>query len=87
VFDFVRLHRWLARLGIKVSGFKEKDGKITFEPGYHASGHASADELVKIVERIAPELVIPVHTSRPKFFTEMDRKVAVPVQGIPITIQ
>ena len=54
VFDFVRLHRWLARLGIKVSGFKEKEGKVTFEPGYHASGHASADELVKVVEADRP---------------------------------
>ena len=86
VFDFVRLHRWIARFGMEVCGFQEKDGNVTFEPGYHASGHASADDLALVVETIDPELVIPVHTFRPEFFKEMDRKVAVPVPGVPIEI-
>jgi ribonuclease J len=86
VFDFVRLHRWISRFGMEVRGFQEKKGNITFEPGYHASGHASADDLEKVVEAIDPGLVIPVHTFRPEFFQELDRKVALPVPGVPIDI-
>jgi ribonuclease J len=87
VFDFVRLHRWISRFGMDIRGFQEKDGQVTFEPGYHASGHASAQDLALVVETIDPELVIPVHTLRPEFFRDMDRKVAVPIPGIPIDIR
>jgi ribonuclease J len=87
VFDFVRLHRWISRFGMEVRGFHETDGKVTFEPGYHASGHASADDLATVVETIDPDLVIPVHTVRPKFFEELDRKVALPSPGVPITLK
>lgn len=86
VFDFVRLHRWISRFGMQVSGFREGNGNVTFESGYHASGHASADDLVNIVEAIDPELVIPVHTFKPEFFKELDRRVALPLPGIPIGI-
>jgi ribonuclease J len=87
VFDFVRLHRWISRFGMEIRGFQEKDGNVTFEPGYHASGHASADDLALVVETIDPELVIPVHTMRPEFFGDMDRKVAIPLPGVPIDIR
>ena len=87
VFDFVRLHRWITRFGMEVCGFREREGNVAFEPGYHASGHASANDLVYVVETIDPDLVIPVHTFRPEFFKEMDRKVALPLPGVPIDIQ
>ena len=64
-----------------------REGNVAFEPGYHASGHASANDLVYVVETIDPDLVIPVHTFRPEFFKEMDRKVALPLPGVPIDIQ
>ena len=86
VFDFVRLHRWISRFGMEVSGFHEKKGNVTFESGYHASGHASADDLVDVVETIDPELVIPVHTFRPEFFSGLDRKSGMPLPGVPIDI-
>ena len=86
VFDFVRLHRWISRFGMEVCGFQEDNGKVTFESGYHASGHASADDLANVVETIDADLVIPVHTFRPEFFKEMDRKVALPIPGISIEI-
>jgi ribonuclease J len=87
VFDFIRLHQWIDRFGMDVRGFHmEKGGQVVFETGYHASGHASADDLVDVVETIDPELVIPVHSFKPEFFKELDRKVAVPIPGSPIDI-
>jgi ribonuclease J len=86
VFDFVRLHRWITRFGMEAFGFKEDKGTVTFEPGYHASGHASAEDLANVVETIDPDLVIPVHTLRPEFFQESGRNVALPVPGVPVYI-
>jgi hypothetical protein len=39
-----------------------------------------------VVETIDADLVIPVHTFRPEFFKEMDRKVVLPTPGISIEI-
>lgn len=72
VIDFQRLSNWLQFFGMKVKGFSitERDGKLVpeFEKGYHASGHASASEILEIVKNIAPETIIPVHTQNPEFF-------------------
>ena len=74
VIDFRRLWNWLQFFNFKVRGFKivEKDGKELpeFEKGYHASGHASAGELLRIVREIDPGTVLPVHTEHPEFFVE-----------------
>jgi len=74
VIDFLRLWNWMQFFNFKVRGFKivSRDGKAQpeFEKGYHASGHASASELLKIVREINPETVQPVHTENPGFFEE-----------------
>ncbi len=55
----------------------------SFERGYHASGHASGEELLRMVEEIEPEVVIPVHTERPEFFVERlsGVRVVLPMEG------
>ncbi len=53
----------------------------SFERGYHASGHASGEELLRMVEEIQPEVVIPVHTERPEFFADRLDGVRVEVVG------
>jgi len=68
VFDFVRLWEWLKFFGFKVAGFKVERGKVKFERGYRASGHASSEELLQVVEVTNPKIVVPVHTENPEFF-------------------
>ena len=72
VIDFERLWNWMKFFDFKVKGFSidDKDGKLTFEKGYHASGHASASELLKIIEDIDPEIVLPIHTENPEYFVD-----------------
>ncbi len=74
VIDFRRLWDWLRFFKFRVRGFKivERDGGEIpeFERGYHASGHASAGELLRIVEEIEPEIVVLVHSENPEFFHE-----------------
>jgi ribonuclease J len=90
-FAFERLDNWLSRFGMKEVGFRMvKEGKRMvpeFIKGYHASGHASGNEILRIVEEIAPEIVIPVHTKAPEVFRKLDRiEVVVPERGVPIAI-
>ena len=93
VIDFQRLWNWLQRLKFRVKGFKivEKNGKELpeFERGYHASGHASASELLRIVKEINPKIVLPVHTEYPEFFVEnlKEYKVVLPEEGKKIEIR
>lgn len=92
VIDFLRLWNWIKFFHLKVRGFNITDinGKVQpeFEEGFHASGHASASELLKIVEEINPKIVLPVHTENPELFTErlQDYTVILPENGKKIEI-
>lgn len=87
VIDFQRLDAWLKMFGLTVKGFQlvEEGGHLipNFEPGYHASGHASASSLLKMIERIGPEMVMPIHTEAPGFFDQLDGIMVIkPVIGV-----
>lgn len=74
--DFQRLNNWLSFYNIDVKGFrceKLEDGdnfELEMESGYHCSGHATAEELEKIVLEIDPDILVPVHTENPEWFKE-----------------
>jgi ribonuclease J len=60
--DFVRLGQWLDRFGITPYGFSiNEQGRPVFDPEYHASGHASREDLAWAIDQIDPEVIIPVH--------------------------
>ena len=73
-FDFVRLNNWLKYFNFKIYGFEivEEEGKEKpiFTKGFHASGHASKKDLTWAIDKIDPEIIIPVHTDNPKWFKE-----------------
>ena len=70
-FSFLRLWNWLQYFGFEVHGFKvDKSGKPIFEKGLHASGHVSKEELMRIIDEIDPDYVIPVHTENPMWFKD-----------------
>jgi ribonuclease J len=90
--DFQRLWNWLTRFRFIVRGFSvavdSGNPRITFEPGYHASGHASGQDLLGMIRRIDPEMVMPVHTEKPAFFVENlpEYPVILPENGKEILI-
>ncbi len=90
--DFRRLHKWLGHFGIKPFGVPVEmpDGEWEIpegEKGLHASGHASAPDLLRIVREINPELIIPVHSEKPDFYVEhFGDKVIRPDAGGKIEI-
>ncbi len=71
-FDFIRLKRWLEYFEFKVIGFdvimEGNKVKPTFEKGFHASGHLSKSDLIRTIEYINPDILIPVHTDNPEWF-------------------
>ena len=85
IIDFVRLGRWLSRFGLEAHGFRiGDDERPVFESSdgpLHASGHASVDDIMRMVRAIDPEVLIPVHTENPKWFVTTfsgERKVVLP---------
>ncbi|MFX1568567.1 MAG: MBL fold metallo-hydrolase [Promethearchaeota archaeon] len=71
-FDFICLKRWLDFFEFEVVGFdviKEVNKiKPIFEKGFHASGHLSKSDLIRSIEIIDPDILIPVHTDSPDWF-------------------
>jgi len=63
--DFERLRNWLRFFDFKLVGDSEMDA------GFHASGHIGRDELISIIEEIAPEIIVPVHTEHPEEFIKL----------------
>ncbi|MHA1687796.1 MAG: ribonuclease J [Promethearchaeota archaeon] len=73
IFDFMRLNHWLHFLNFKVHGFEIKAGlngkeEPIFSKEFHASGHVNKKDLLRIIEEIEPDVIIPVHTDSPSWF-------------------
>jgi ribonuclease J len=72
--DFRRLHHWLEHFGLRGFGLPvEKNGDWEIpeaERGLHASGHACGPDLLEVARGIKPEVLIPVHSEHPDFYTE-----------------
>ena len=81
VFSFFRLWNWLKLFGFEVRGFRIENEKLIFERGLHASGHLSKEEIVEIVEKIDPDVIIPVHTENPGWFADKFENAVVMGDG------
>lgn len=93
MIDVDRLTNWLDHFGMTGVGLPQRDlgGKPRpEEAGLHASGHASPDDLVRLVREVAPQTLIPVHTENPGRFAEAlagsGIEVVEPVYGQPIAL-
>ncbi|HUV05445.1 MAG TPA: MBL fold metallo-hydrolase RNA specificity domain-containing protein [Armatimonadota bacterium] len=83
--DLVRLGEWLRHHEMVFMGGDDEDEKNPF----HASGHACRSDLLKLVDIIRPEVVIPVHTEKPELFKEALAGrcgVLLPERGVPIDL-
>jgi len=89
-FDFVRLNNWLKYLGFDIHGFEviEEGNRLKpkFSEGYHASGHASKSDLINTIENIDPDVIVPVHTDNPAWFSENFDNVVILKENEKYTI-
>jgi ribonuclease J len=93
MIDMDRLRNWLGHFGMMGMGlpFRRSDGTFGVEhPSLHSSGHAPGADLVAVIKEIAPEVLIPIHTEHPEYFTEALRgepiEIRVPEYGERIDI-
>jgi ribonuclease J len=92
--DFRRLHRWIKYFGLKGVGLPIEVGDKWEIPeagrGLHASGHACGPDLLEVALSIKPEILIPVHSEEPEFYSEhlgsSEIEVILPDVGGTITI-
>ncbi len=75
--DFIRMKAWLDKFRLVPHGlsFVEMNGTVRPEfpkgrESLHASGHASKEDLEKIVRTLDPEVIVPVHTTDPQWFVD-----------------
>jgi len=71
--DFRRLHNWLRHFGMEGKGlpYRDESGERGLEhPGLHASGHATAGDLLELIQEISPQTMVSIHTESPGYFVE-----------------
>jgi ribonuclease J len=90
--DFERLGHWIEKYEMAFPGDprrKPGDARPDAEKNpFHVSGHACREDLLKVIEIIGPQVVIPVHTEKPDVYAKAlpGRKVILPERGVPIEL-
>ncbi|MCJ7445956.1 MAG: hypothetical protein MUO26_15785 [Methanotrichaceae archaeon] len=59
------------------------DYNLCFDGRYHASGHASGDDITWIIDQIGPEHIISIHTEARDWFDKNFEKVLLVDEGGP----
>lgn len=83
--DSDRLANWLDLYQMPFLGDSRQDEKNPF----HVSGHACQSDLLKIIDTISPQAVIPVHTDKPGLYASLLKdkcQVILPERGMPIDL-
>lgn len=85
--DLWRLRNWLDHFHIRFVGDPDDPSA---DKRLHASGHASGKDILELIRRIRPKLLIPIHTEKPEFFLEELKgegiEVRLPEVGEPIEL-
>ncbi len=87
-YDFIRLSQWLGFFNLAPFGFRMAGDppKPEFVKGFHASGHLSQAELVKVIDDIDPDKIIPIHTQQSEWFQKTFGKVQIVDGGVSINL-
>jgi ribonuclease J len=85
--DFRRLWHWLRRFNISPCGFSMEKGvsgeyDLDFDGRFHASGHASGEDITWVIDQVDPEYIIPIHTEAKDWFNSFESVVLVD-EGTP----
>lgn len=80
--DFRRLWHWLRRFDIDSCGFSlDSAGNLSFDKRYHASGHASGEDIAWVIEQIEPDWIVPIHTEARDWFAERYENAVMVEEG------
>jgi ribonuclease J len=95
--DLVRLCNWARRLGMELVGLepvysadRHEVTKVVPVPGYHASGHASQDDLLRFAQAVRPKRLLAIHTESPDRWLTLLRgsgiEVVLPELGVAVPV-
>jgi ribonuclease J len=84
--DFVRPWHWLERFNIRPAGFsvEKADGgeyKPQFDKRFHASGHASREDITWLIDQGDPDHIVPIHTEASDWFDKSHEAVLIPSEA------
>ncbi|MDD5094168.1 MAG: MBL fold metallo-hydrolase RNA specificity domain-containing protein [Dehalococcoidia bacterium] len=89
--DMRRLANWIDHFGMKAIGLPREELNWAIpenERGYHSSGHACGTDLLDLIRRINPRILVPIHTEDPDYFIrnlkDTGIEIRVPVEGQPL---
>jgi ribonuclease J len=87
--DFVRLWHWLGRFNIVLAGFpvaKVEGGRRSpvFEREFHASGHASREDMAWVIDQIDQDRIVPIFTESREWFADRFEDVVLAEEGVAI---
>jgi ribonuclease J len=72
------------RFNINSCGFfLYENGDLGFEKHYHASGHASGEDITWAIDQIDPDYIVPIHTEARDWFAKNFEKVVLVEEGRP----
>lgn len=87
-FDIIRLRNWLDLFQMTPVGVPDPEtGKpAEDERGFHASGHITGPDLLRLIDTIDPQTVVPVHTESLDFFVRNidPSRLRIPERGTPL---
>ena len=66
--DQNKLKQWLDKFNLLETSEQDLDH-------FHASGHASRNEIKELVEQINPKIIYPIHTLKPDEFLKFHKNV------------
>ena len=81
------LAEWLGHFGMRAEGISFGPKGAEYDHALNPSGHLHLDDLKAAVDRIRPEVLIPIHTGRPELFRDFlpkGTKLVMPQEGKPI---
>jgi len=81
--DETKMFKWMDYFNIK---YETEKGKVFKRR--HVSGHASKAEIEKVIRKINPKILIPIHTTNPEKFKDIypEEKIKYPKYGEPIEL-
>ena len=85
--DFVRLWHWLEGFKINPAGFsvKMEDGgsyKPCFDKRFHASGHASREDIRGAIDQADPDYIVPIRIEARNWFNENFQNTMLVDEGL-----
>ena len=85
--DESRLMNWLDAFGVSYESEVDEKGHTHFIRR-HVSGHASQLELLELIDKLKPGMIIPIHTTKPHLFGELlqGKTIKIPEYGKPIPL-